>query len=101
MIHSCAQAIEEALGRRGLGDLWWGARILDAWPYAVGRRVARSARPFLEKCDLERRGLLTVAVKSSAWVQELSFLNIADRMNHELGRAVIRAVRFEVREELP
>lgn len=101
MILTCAQAIEEALQGRGLGDVWWGARVLDAWPYAVGRRYAEAARPVLEKSPLQERGLLTVAVRNSAWVQELSFLNIADRLNHQLGRALVRTVRFEVREVVP
>lgn len=101
MICTFAHAIKETLDRYGLHDVWWGSRILGAWPHAVGQRVARKARPFLEKCDLEQRGLLTVAVPSSAWMQELSFLNIADRINRELGGTVVRKVRFEVRKELP
>jgi formylmethanofuran dehydrogenase subunit B len=101
LILTCAQAIEDALARRGLGDVWWGARVLDAWPYVVGRRYAEAARPFLEKSPLEERGLLTVAVRSSAWVQELSFLSLAERLNHQLGRTLVRTVRFEVREVLP
>jgi hypothetical protein len=101
LIINCADAIEEALVRRGLGDVWWGARLLDAWPYAVGQRFAETTRPILEKSPLQEKGLLTVAVKSSAWVQELSFLSIADRLNHELGRAVVRTVRFEICKVLP
>ena len=98
MIYSCAQAIEEALGRRGLGDVWWGAQLLAAWPTVVGHRYAAAATPLIEKSPLSERGLLTIAVRSSAWVQELSFLNLAERLNHQLGRNVVRAVRFEVCE---
>ena len=101
MITSLAEALEDALERRGYGDTWWGLRILDAWPYVVGTRFAEATRPLLEKSPLQECGLLTIAVKNSAWVQELSFLNIADRLNHELRRALVRTVRFEVRRELP
>jgi len=101
MLVGCAQAIEEALHERGLHDVWWGARVLNAWPAAVGTRNADAARPVLEKSHLHERGLLTIAVRSSSWVQELSFLNIAERLNRELGQALIRIVRFEVREALP
>lgn len=97
----CAQAIEDVLRRRGLGRLWWGMRIRDAWPYAVGTRYAEAAQPLLERSDLEERGLLVVAVRNSAWMHELSFLDIAERLNHELGAALVRKVRFEVREALP
>ena len=101
MIWTCAQALEEMLDHHSLADVWWGARIIDAWPYVVGQRYAEGARPFLEKSDLHRRGLLTVAVKSSVWMQEMSFLDIAGRLNHELGRSLVQTVRFEVREVLP
>lgn len=98
MIYSCEQAVREALLGRGLGNVWWGARILEAWPHAVGLRFAEKAQPILEKSPLHERGLLTVAVPNSAWLQELSFLNIGDRMNEALGTSLVREVRFEIRE---
>jgi predicted nucleic acid-binding Zn ribbon protein len=101
LIGTLAQAIEAALARRGLGDLWWGARVLDAWPHVVGSRCAEAARPNLDKSPLRERGLLTVAVRNSAWMQELSFLNLTERLNDALGQAVVRTVRFELREVLP
>lgn len=100
-MRTCAQAIEEVLQRRGLGEVWWGAQVLDAWPHVVGRRYAEWAQPVIEKSPLQERGLLTVAVRNSAWAQELSFLNIADRLNQQLGQALVRTVRFEVRKVLP
>lgn len=97
MIYSCAEAVQEALLGRGLGDLWWGARVVDAWPHVVGSRFAEKATPLLEKSALSERGLLTVAVPNSAWLQELSFLDIAGRMNDQLGHKLVLSVRFEVR----
>lgn len=97
MIYTCEQAVREALHRRGLDDVWWGAQILDAWPHVVGLRFAEKSQPVLEKSAIRERGLLTVAVPNSTWLHELSFLNIADRMNDALGSRLIRKVRFEVR----
>jgi hypothetical protein len=100
VIRTCADAIEEVLRGRGLSDVWWGVRVLEAWPFVVGARYAERARPLLEKSQLGERGLLTVVVQSSVWIQELSFLSIADRLNRELGERLVRTVRFEVREGL-
>ena len=101
MITTFERAIEEALERRGLDDVWWGARVLDAWPYVVGERFAQTTRPLLEKSPLHEKGLLTIAVRTSSWVQELSFLNIATRLNRELGKPLVRTVRFEIGKVAP
>jgi len=101
LITTFAEAVEGALERRGLGDIWWGARVLEAWPHVVGTRYAKRSRPFLDKSALHERGLLTIAVQNSSWMHALSFLDIADRMNDELGKKLIRKVRFELREVLP
>lgn len=90
------EAVEGALQLRGLQDIWWGAAILEAWPHVVGLRYAERATPILAKSPIAERGLLTVAVPHPTWTHQLSFLNIADRLNERLGRRMVRQVRFEV-----
>lgn len=97
MSRDVADVVQEFLQHQRLDDIWWGAKILDAWPHVVGSRFAAKAQPLLEKSPIQERGLLTIAVPNSAWLHELSFLNIGDRMNDALGRRVIRHVRFELR----
>jgi hypothetical protein len=97
VIYTSERAIRQALCRRGLDGLWWGAALLDEWAYAVGTRYAERSRPILEKSPLLEKGLLTIAVPNSIWAQELSTLGIAARLNGLLGRRLIRQVRFEIR----
>jgi hypothetical protein len=98
---SLAEALEGVFERCGYDHLWWGLRVLEAWPHAVGTRFAEVSRPILEKSPLLENGHLTVAVKTSVWMQELSFVDIAARLNHELGQSLVRTVRFDVRNEFP
>lgn len=97
MLHTLAEAVRGALAQRGLDAVWWGAAILDAWPHVVGTRYAERAQPILERSDLLDKGLLVVGVANSAWMQELSFLDVGARLNDALGRRLIRQVRFELR----
>ncbi len=98
MICTVEEAVEEVLSRRGLADVWWGARILDAWPRIVGVLYAQGAEPVLERSALHEKGLLIVGVRSSALMHTLSFLDIAGRLNQELGKRLVHKVRFELRE---
>lgn len=98
MICSVGQAVEEALSRRGLADLWLGSQILEAWPYVVGVRYARRAQPLLERSALHEKGFLTVGVETSVLMHALSLLDIAGRLNQELGKRLVHKVRFELCE---
>ncbi len=68
-------------------------RVWTLWPDVVGPEIARRSAPVTL-----RRGLLTVAVTSSAWVQQLSFLRerVRRALNEALGADRIREIRFRV-----
>ena len=68
-------------------------RIWDVWEAAVGADVARRSQPLSL-----RRGQLTVAVSSLAWMQQLSFLrdSIRDAVNRALGEAAVKDVRLRM-----
>jgi predicted nucleic acid-binding Zn ribbon protein len=68
-------------------------RIWDVWEAAVGADVARRSQPLSL-----RRGQLTVAVSSSSWMQQLSFLrdSIRDAVNRALGEEAVQDVRLRM-----
>jgi len=91
------EAVRDSLQRRGLDDVWWSSELLTAWPRAIGSRFANRAQPILERSSLREKGLLVVGVANSAWMQELSFVNVAERLNDELGRRLVKRVRLQLR----
>ena len=58
------------------------AATQEAWPRAVGARVAAEAEPVAE-----REGVITVACRSATWAQELDLLQVElrDRVAAELA----------------
>lgn len=90
------QAVEDALAGSGLDEVWLGAEILEAWPHVVGAERANRARPILERSDLKDRRRLVIEVPHPTWTHQLSFLDIAGRINERLGREAIREVRFQI-----
>ena len=79
-----------ALRRFGGGGML--ARIVSAWPGAVGEAIARNAWP----SRLARDGTLHVATNSSAWAFELTQLEamIRRRLEEALGEASLGRLRF-------
>ena len=72
--------------------------ILAAWPLAVSPEMARVAVPvgYLD-------GTLTVAVPSSVWTQELSYLRepLMERLNAALESVRVKRLRLVVRAMPP
>ncbi len=71
--------------------------IWARWVEIVGGSIASRAIP-----DSFRRGKLFVAVASSAWMQELSYLKqtLIDRFDEAVGRGVVRDIHFVLSPEL-
>ena len=61
-------------------------RIWEAWDQVAGPQIARNSRPL--KLDSRR---LVVAVRSAAWMQELTLLKgeLVAKLNQWMGREVI------------
>jgi hypothetical protein len=72
-------------------------RVIYRWAQLVGPRIAERTRPVGW-----HRGTLTVAVASSAWLNELSFMRaeLLERINAELGKDTVRTLRL-VTADLP
>jgi len=74
-------------------------KIWLVWDTAVGRQIAGRARPVGF-----RDGTLTVAVNSSPWMQQLTFLKkgIMERLNSLLGEDLVREIYLKAgRPEQP
>ena len=78
--------LASALSRLGLERDLDDYRVWQAWDEVVGRPIARNAQPV--RLDGRR---LVVVVRSSAWMQELSYLQreLVERINTWMGREVI------------
>jgi len=64
-------------------------KIWLVWDSAVGRQIASKAHPVSF-----RDGVLTVAVVSAPWMQQLTFLKngIMDKLNERIGRDLVRDI---------
>jgi predicted nucleic acid-binding Zn ribbon protein len=68
-------------------------RIWDMWDSAIGKEISQNAQPAAFKGQL-----LMVHVTSSTWAQQLQFLkkDIIDKVNHSLGKELIKDIRFKI-----
>ena len=82
------------LDEQGLAKRDGQASALDAWPGVVGPAVAAATRPVVVTSD----GTLLVAVKSSAWMNELSFMEreLLEALNRANPTAPIKKIRWQI-----
>ncbi len=68
-------------------------QIWKIWDTAVGSPIAMNAKP-----DAFKDGILSVNVSSSAWIQQLKFLEkeIISNLNRELSAPMIDQIRFKI-----
>jgi hypothetical protein len=73
----------------GLAERLREAEIWSLWPEVVGQAVAARATPLRII-----KGVLTVAVSSGPWKQELAFLKgmIIEKLNDRLGGEVVKEI---------
>lgn len=95
---SAGDALQRLLQQLGLEQQLRVYRALMHWDTIVGTPLTQVARPLRLDTDT-----LWVAVKSHAWVQELTFhkRTILQRLNERVGEERFREIRFTVRSELP
>lgn len=88
MIERVGRDVERELSRFGSAAML--APLVDAWPAAVGREIARNAWP----ARIARNGTLHVHTSSSAWAFELGQLE--ERIRLSLGHLAPARLRFAV-----
>lgn len=90
--------IGEALGRfleeRGLSKRVEQVSAIDAWPEAVGERIAAVTRAISITPD----GVLFVAVRTNAWMTELGLMEpeLLKALNTKKGREKVRKIRYRL-----
>ncbi len=94
------EALEDWLGRSGLGTRLTLAQAVDRWPGAVGPQIATVTQAEA----VNGQGTLWVRVVSSAWANELSLMT--PRILGELNRGIapegqIREIRWLAGSALP
>ena len=97
-VEKLASTIEKILRDRGWGAKLKEYRIYGVWEKAVGKGIARHARP------AGMRGKkLTVIVDSSAWMQQLSMLKpeIMGKVNQHLREDAIESITLKLGEFEP
>ena len=89
-----AAALHRFLDQQGLAKRVGQATALEAWPEVVGPAVAAAARPLSVTAD----GTLIVAVKSAAWMNELSFMerDLLEALNRANPAAPLSRIRWQI-----
>lgn len=83
---------QECLAGFGLSDRLREAEIWRFWPDVVGEAIASRAQPVRII-----NGILTVAVSSAPWMQELRFMTgiMKEKLNSRLGGDVVREIMLK------
>jgi predicted nucleic acid-binding Zn ribbon protein len=89
-----ADAIARFLKRSGLAERVEQAGVIPEWPTLVGPQIAAVTEPRSITPD----GTLFVAVRTNAWMTELSLLEpeLLRALNGKEGRARIHRIRWQL-----
>lgn len=87
--------LASVLERAGLADRIVQAEVFPEWPEIVGAHIAAATEPIM----LQQDGTLVIAVKTHAWMQELSLMepDLLRSVNHDKSRAPILRLRWLLR----
>jgi predicted nucleic acid-binding Zn ribbon protein len=87
-------ALKRYLDTQGLAKRVGQATALEAWPHVVGAAVAAAAKPLSVASD----GTLIVAVRSSAWMNELSLMEreLLEALNRANPSAPLTRIRWTI-----
>ena len=79
---------------RGLADRVEQASVVPEWPTLVGSQIAAVTEPLSVTAD----GVLFVAVRTHAWMSELSLLEpeLLASLNRGGGRQAVRKIRWQL-----
>ena len=89
-----AEAITSFLERSGISRRVEQASVIPEWPELVGQQIAQVTEPL----SIARDGTLFVAVKTSAWMNELSLLEpqLLASINARAERAPVARIRWQM-----
>jgi predicted nucleic acid-binding Zn ribbon protein len=86
---SVSELLSSIFSGKPAGSRLKEGKIWEVWNSAVGPQIASRARP-----TAIRNGILTVAVNSSPWLQQLNFLKVGirDKLNEAIGEEMIKDI---------
>lgn len=89
-----AELLAKLLRDRGLDADVARAEVLALWPRLVGPQIAGVTQPRMMTDD----GTLVVAVRSSAWMQELSLMerSLLAKINAAEPHTTVKKIRWEM-----
>jgi len=87
-------ALAQFLGTSGLAARVEQAGIIPEWPVLVGAQIAKVTEPH----HIARDGTLFVAVKTNAWMNELSLMEpqLLSALNAKEGRSRIVKIHWQL-----
>ena len=87
-------AITQFLENAGIRDRVEQASVVPDWPTLVGSQIAAVTEPLSVTAD----GVLFVAVRTHAWMSELSLLEpeLLASLNGRGGRQAVRKIRWQL-----
>ena len=90
-----SEVVSRLLARRGYAQVQQGAECAQAWTRVAGANLAGNSR-----VGRLQRGVLEIAVKNSATLQELTFRKrkLLKQLQESIGKEQVRDLRFRVGE---
>jgi predicted nucleic acid-binding Zn ribbon protein len=87
-------AISKFLDQAGIRDRVEQATVVPEWPKLVGSQIAAVTEPMSVTAD----GVLFVAVRTHAWMSELSLMEpeLLASLNRSGGRQPVRKIRWQL-----
>ena len=87
-------AISKFLEEAGIRDRVEQASVVPEWPTLVGSQIAAVTEPLSVTAD----GVLFVAVRTHAWMSELSLLEpeLLASLNRRANRRAVRKIRWQL-----
>ena len=86
--------VGDVLARAGIADRIAQAKVIPEWRSLVGAQIANVTEPL----SVTPQGTLFVAVKTNAWMTELSLMEpeLLRRLNERTGRLQIKKIRWQI-----
>lgn len=92
--HKIGEALTSFLTESGLAERVEQATVIPEWPSLVGEQIAAVTEPL----SISRDGTLFVAVRTNAWMTELSLMEpqLLRALNAKEGRARVRNIHWRL-----
>lgn len=86
--------VGDVLSQAGIADRIAQANVIPEWRSLVGPQIAGATEPL----SITQQGTLFVAVKTNAWMTELSLMEpeLLRRLNERTGRLQIKKIRWQI-----